>query len=154
MRAAWVGCRIKDHQGYQDRATHPETGESWPKIPDLALKAWDELGHYPVPPEACLINFYNAQAKMGLHQDRDEADLDAPVVSSVAGRHGCFSLGRNHARRKDVFTEITLGRWLVLSGSALCLAFHGIDRLMPGSSSLLGQGGRLNLTLRRESRTK
>ena len=146
--AGSLGWVSDQRSGYRYQTTHPETGDHWPDIPEIALKAWDELGHYPAPPEACLINFYNAQAKMGLHQDRDEADLDAPVVSLSLGDTAVFRWGGTTRGGKTFSLKLHSGDALVLSGSAR-LAFHGIDRLVPGSSSLLAQGGRLNLTLRR-----
>ncbi len=134
--------------GYRYQPLHPDTGRPWPKIPDVVLKAWEELGHYEAEPEACLINFYDKGTRMGLHQDRDEADFSAPVVSLSLGDTGLFRFGG--LNRKDPTRSIRLGSGdvLVMSGpSRLC--FHGIDRVLAGSSALLEQGGRINLTLRR-----
>src|SRR3989441_10075440 len=70
---------VTDEAGYRYQPTHPETGAPWPSIPDILLAAWGELSSYPHPPEACLVNFYDASARMGAHQDRDEEDFRPPV---------------------------------------------------------------------------
>jgi alkylated DNA repair protein (DNA oxidative demethylase) len=137
--------------GYRYQATHPITGKPWPPIPAMLLQAWRDLADYPHPPEACLINFYGADARMGLHQDRDEQDFAAPVVSLSLGDTGLFRIGGT--RRSDATQSFRLasGDAVVLAGDAR-LAFHGIDRILPGTSTLLPEGGRVNLTLRRVNR--
>jgi alkylated DNA repair protein (DNA oxidative demethylase) len=142
---------VTDERGYRYQPTHPETGEPWPPIPDILLKAWAELGGYAHPPESCLVNYYGPTAKMGLHQDRDEQDFAAPVVSLSLGDTGLFRIGGT--KRSDPARSLRLasGDGLVLAGDAR-LAFHGIDRIMPGTSTLLPEGGRINLTLRRVTR--
>ncbi len=142
---------VSDRAGYRYQPTHPVTGAPWPPIPDLLLKAWSQLAGYAHPPEACLINFYDIGAKMGLHQDRDEADLDAPVVSLSLGDTAVFRIGGT--RRGDPTRSFRLasGDALVLGGKAR-LAFHGVDRIIAGTSTLLKDGGRINLTLRRVTR--
>src|SRR5215203_5008774 len=72
---------VSDETGYRYEPAHPETGEPWPAMPGAVLRAWEALSGYAPPPQACLINFYDPKARMGLHQDRDEHDLAAPVVS-------------------------------------------------------------------------
>jgi alkylated DNA repair protein (DNA oxidative demethylase) len=142
---------ITDERGYRYQPTHPETGARWPPMPGLVLKAWAELARYPHLPEACLINFYGPAARMGLHQDRDEADFSAPVVSLSLGDTCLFRIGGT--KRGDPTRSLTLasGDALVLGGEAR-LAFHGVDRILPGTSTLLPEGGRINLTLRRVTR--
>jgi alkylated DNA repair protein (DNA oxidative demethylase) len=142
---------MTDERGYRYQATHPETGASWPPIPPLALAAWSELAGYPHPPQACLVNVYGADARMGQHQDRDEEDLAAPVVSLSLGDTCLFRIGGR--RRNDPTRTLRLasGDALVLGGDAR-LAFHGVSRILPGTSTLLGEGGRINLTLRRVTR--
>jgi alkylated DNA repair protein (DNA oxidative demethylase) len=142
---------MTDEGGYRYQPTHPETGEPWPSIPDIVLKAWEALSRYPHPPEACLINLYAPTARMGLHQDRDEADLAAPVVSLSLGDTCLFRVGGS--KRNDPTRSFRLGSGdaLVLGGDAR-LAFHGVDRIMPGTSTLIAEGGRINLTLRRVTR--
>lgn len=139
---------VSDVAGYRYQATHPETGRPWPAMPRIVRDAWAELARYPLPPEACLINYYAPGARMGLHQDRDEADLGAPVVSLSLGDTAQFRIGGT--RRSDPTRSIRLasGDALVLGGAAR-LAFHGIDRIVAGSSALLPEGGRFNLTVRR-----
>jgi alkylated DNA repair protein (DNA oxidative demethylase) len=139
---------VTDEGGYRYQATHPHTGVPWPAIPELLLAAWRDLAGYPHPPQACLINYYAAEARMGLHQDRDEQDLAAPVVSLSLGDTCLFRIGGT--RRNDATRSLRLasGDAVVLGGEAR-LAFHGVDRIMPGSSTLLPEGGRINLTLRR-----
>src|SRR5262249_8585713 len=139
---------VTDEGGYRYQPLHPETGAPWPPMPDIVLEAWAALAGYPHPPESCLINYYGAEARMGLHQDRDEADFAAPVVSLSLGDTCLFRLGGS--KRGDPTRTIRLasGDAVVLGGAAR-LAFHGVDRIIPGSSTLLPEGGRINLTLRR-----
>jgi alkylated DNA repair protein (DNA oxidative demethylase) len=146
-RLGWV----TDAAGYRYQPTHPETGRPWPPMPAMLLAAWQELSGHAQPPEACLINLYAASARMGLHQDRDEEDLTAPVVSLSLGDTGLFRLGG--LRRGDPTRSLPLasGDAIVFGGPAR-LVFHGVDRIMPGTSTLLPQGGRVNLTLRRVTR--
>ena len=139
---------LTDERGYRYQENHPETGQPWPPMPALVLKAWADLARYPHPPEACLINWYDPSARMGLHQDRDEADFSAPVVSLSLGDTCLFRIGG--LQRSDPTRSLRLasGDALVLGGEAR-LAFHGVDRILPGTSTLLPGGGRINLTLRR-----
>jgi len=141
---------VTDEAGYRYQAHHPETGRPWPAMPDMLVAAWRDLAGYVRPPQACLINYYAETARMGLHQDRDEQDFSAPVVSLSLGDTCLFRLGGT--RRNDPTRSIHLasGDALVLGGEAR-LVFHGVDRIMPGSSTLLSEGGRINLTLRRVS---
>ena len=141
---------VSDEAGYRYQAMHPETGRPWPLIPRMLLEAWSDLARYPHPPEACLINYYGPATRMGLHQDRDEQDFSAPVVSISLGDRCLFRVGGR--RRSDATRSVELksGDVLVLGGEAR-LAFHGVDRVFPGTSTLLPQGGRINLTLRRVS---
>jgi DNA oxidative demethylase len=139
---------VTDERGYRYQPTHPETGAPWPPIPDVILKAWRELADYPVPPEACLINFYGPSARLGLHQDRDENELRAPVVSLSLGDTCLFRAGglkRNDPTRS---VRLTSGDAVVIGGEGR-LAFHGVDRVIPGTSTLLPEGGRINVTMRR-----
>jgi alkylated DNA repair protein (DNA oxidative demethylase) len=140
-----------DEGGYRYQPSHPETGEPWPPIPDRVLQAWRELADYPHSPEACLINVYGPAARMGLHQDRDEADFSAPVVSLSLGDTCLFRIGGTTRNAPTRSLRLASGDALVLGGDAR-LAFHGVDRLIPGTSTLLPDGGRINLTLRRVTR--
>jgi DNA oxidative demethylase len=142
---------VSDESGYRYEPMHPETGRAWPPIPEALLAMWNQVAEYPRMPEACLINFYGAAAKMGLHQDRDETDFSAPVVSLSLGDSCLFRVGG--IKRGDPTRSFRLnsGDVVVLAGSAR-LAFHGVDRIYPGTSTLLAEGGRINLTMRRVTR--
>ncbi|HEX5867294.1 MAG TPA: alpha-ketoglutarate-dependent dioxygenase AlkB [Beijerinckiaceae bacterium] len=142
---------VSDVDGYRYQAAHPETRAPWPPMPDAARRAWDELAGYPHPPEACLVNVYDPKARMGLHQDRDEADLEAPVVSLSLGDTGLFRFGGTARGGPTRSVRLQSGDALVLGGPSR-LVFHGIDRLIAGTSTLLPEGGRINLTLRRVTR--
>jgi alkylated DNA repair protein (DNA oxidative demethylase) len=139
---------VSDKSGYRYQANHPELLTPWPAIPGSILEVWNRVSNYPHPPEACLVNFYGAEAKMGLHQDRDEEDFAAPVVSISLGDTALFRLGGTTRSGKTQSLKLASGDVLVLEGSTR-IAFHGIDRVIGGSSTLLKDGGRINLTLRR-----
>jgi alkylated DNA repair protein (DNA oxidative demethylase) len=143
-RLGWVA----DEGGYRYQPTHPDTGTPWPAMPAMVLDAWRTLSGYPHLPDACLVNYYEPPARMGLHQDRDEEEFAAPVVCRSLGDTALFRYGG--LDRKDPTRSIKLrsGDAIVFGGPAR-LIFHGIDRLLPRSSDLLPQGGRLNLTLRK-----
>lgn len=142
---------VSDKNGYRYAAAHPETGRPWPPLPDALLRLWDSVADYPHPPEACLINFYGPAAKMGLHQDRDEADFAAPVVSLSLGDSCLFRIGGLKRGEPTRSFRLNSGDVVVLGGEAR-LAFHGVDRIYPGTSTLLAEGGRINLTMRRVTR--
>jgi DNA oxidative demethylase len=139
---------ITDAAGYRYGPLHPVTGQPWPPIPPALLSLWAELFPEAAPPDACLVNLYRDGARMGLHQDRDEADFSQPVLSISLGDDALFRLGG--ARRTDPTRSLRLrsGDVCALAGASR-LAFHGIDRIYPGSSRLVPGGGRINLTLRR-----
>jgi len=139
---------ITDEAGYRYQPRHPETGRPWPPMPQTVLAAWEALADYPHPPESCLINYYGPTAKMGLHQDRDEHDFAAPVVSLSLGGTCLFRIGGSSRGDPTRTIRLASGDALVLGGKAR-LAYHGVDRILPGSSTLLAEGGRINLTLRR-----
>jgi alkylated DNA repair protein (DNA oxidative demethylase) len=140
---------VTDKQGgYRYQATHPVTGRPWPAIPPRLLELWSEVAEYPAPPEACLVNYYDGAAKMGLHQDRDERDFAAPVLSVSLGDTAIFRVGGRTRKDPTRTFELRSGDVVLLGGEDR-LAFHGIDRTLPGSSDVLAEGGRFNLTLRR-----
>ena len=143
-----LGWVTDKERGYRYQATHPVTGMPWPPIPESLLALWREVSGYPHPPEACLVNFYTADAKMGLHQDRDEQEFDAPVVSISLGDDCLFRVGQPKRDGKTVSFRLKSGDVVVLGGEGR-LAFHGVDRIYPMTSALLKNGGRINLTLRR-----
>jgi DNA oxidative demethylase len=148
----WVSDRAG---GYRYQATHPESGRPWPPIPAAVLAVWRALADYPRDPEACLVNYYAPDARMGLHQDRDEEELAAPVVSISLGDACRFRIGGTERSGPTRSLKLSSGDVVVFGGSSR-LAFHGVDRLYPATSSLLVDwfpgGGRLNLTLRRVTR--
>lgn len=141
----WVSDAVG---GYRYQAHHPETSAPWPAIPPLALEAWAEVANYRAPPEACLVNMYDASARMSLHQDRDEQALDAPVVSISLGDSCLFRFGGETRGGKTRSVRLHSGDVVVIGGASR-LCFHGVDRIIAGSSTLLPKGGRINLTLRR-----
>ena len=139
---------VSDEKGYRYQPLHPDLGTPWPAMPEVLTQAWAELADYPHAPEACLINFYDSSARMGLHQDRDEQDFAAPVLSLSLGETAVFRVGGTTRGGKTISLKLQSGDALVFGGPAR-FAFHGIDRVIAGSSTLLPQGGRINLTLRR-----
>ena len=142
----WVSDAAK---GYRYELLHPLTAEPWPAIPDRLLRLWDETTGYGAPPEACLVNFYDAGARMGLHQDKDEPAVDAPVLSVSLGDSAFFRLGSTRSGTSRV--KLNSGDVLMFGGPAR-LMYHGVDRILPGTSTLVPGGGRVNLTLRRVTR--
>ncbi|MBS0410056.1 MAG: alpha-ketoglutarate-dependent dioxygenase AlkB [Proteobacteria bacterium] len=139
---------VTDATGYRYQDRHPVNGQAWPPIPEALLDLWASNADADTPPDACLVNFYDAGARMGLHQDRDEADFALPVLSVSLGDTAVFRIGGT--KRGDPTTSVRLasGDVCVLGGEAR-LAFHGVDRVIAGSSRLVPGGGRINLTLRR-----
>lgn len=143
-----LGWVTDKERGYRYQPTHPATGKPWPPIPSALLALWDELSGYDGEPEACLVNFYTSDARMGLHQDRDEAEFEAPVVSVSLGDACLFRIGGTARKDPTLSFRLSSGDVVVLGGEGR-LAFHGVDRIYPGTSTLLRDGGRINLTLRR-----
>jgi alkylated DNA repair protein (DNA oxidative demethylase) len=139
---------VSDRAGYRYQPTHPVTGRPWPPLPETLVGLWATISHYPHPPEACLVNWYEGPARMGLHQDRDEATFEAPVVSVSLGDTALFRIGGRERADPTRSMRLASGDVVVLEGDSR-LAFHGIDRVLPGTSTLLPAGGRINLTLRR-----
>ncbi|RMD88565.1 MAG: alpha-ketoglutarate-dependent dioxygenase AlkB [Alphaproteobacteria bacterium] len=142
-RLGWVS----DRRGYRYEPRHPETGRAFPPIPESVLGLWRCVTGLERLPDCCLVNHYDCGARMGLHQDRDEADFSFPVVSVSLGDAALFRLGglERGGRTESVWLES--GDVAVMGGAAR-LIHHGIDRIRPGSSTLLPEGGRISLTLR------
>ena len=140
-----------DKSGYRYVPHHPETNAPWPEIPETLRALWNDVSGFPAPPECCLANYYRPGTRMGLHQDRDEAAVDAPVVSVSLGCDALFRIGGDARRGPTRSLRLVSGDVLVFGGPAR-LAFHGVDRILAGTSSLVPDGGRLNLTLRRVTR--
>lgn len=141
-QAGWVS----DRRGYRYERHHP-SGIPWPEIPTMVLNIWHDVTGLDRTPDSCLINYYAQNAKMGMHQDRDEANFDWPVVSLSLGDDALFRIGGTERGGATESFWLTSGDVVVLRGESR-LAYHGIDRIRFGSSSLLQDGGRLNLTLR------
>ncbi|MGE5502043.1 MAG: alpha-ketoglutarate-dependent dioxygenase AlkB [Ignavibacteriales bacterium] len=139
---------VTDAQGYRYEPRHPVTGHTWPAIPPMLLQLWAELCDPVTPPDACLVNLYRDGAKMGLHQDRDEADFRFPVLSVSLGDTAIFRIGGTKRGGTTRSVRLASGDVCVLGGEARP-AYHGVDRIVPGSSRLVPGGGRINLTLRR-----
>lgn len=137
-----------DAAGYRYEPHHPVTGRPWPPIPPMLLDLWAELADPATPPDACLVNLYREGAKMGLHQDRDETDFSFPVLSVSLGDTAIFRIGGTSRGGPTRSVRLASGDVCLLAGPAR-LAFHGIDRVLAGSSRLIPGGGRINLTLRR-----
>ncbi|MBV2359637.1 alpha-ketoglutarate-dependent dioxygenase AlkB [Thalassococcus sp. CAU 1522] len=146
MSAAGRFGWISDRAGYRYAERHPQ-GMAWPPIPDAVLALWRALADCPRDPECCLINWYGEGARMGLHQDRDEADFGCPVLSVSLGDDGLFRMGNVERGGPTESLWLRSGDVVVMGGAAR-LAHHGVDRIRFGSSTLLPRGGRINLTLR------
>lgn len=143
-----LGWVTDKERGYRYQPMHPATGRPWPAIPSELLDIWNDVSGYDKPPEACLVNFYSDEARMGLHQDKDENDLKAPVVSISLGNACLFRLGGVNRNDKTMSFKLSSGDLVILGGEGR-LCFHGVDRIYPATSTLLKNGGRINLTLRR-----
>jgi len=138
---------VSDQTGYRYQPTHPVTDAPWPAIPDTLLALWAEINRTP-PPECCLVNLYRAGAKMGLHQDLDEKDLSAAVIGVSLGDQALFRIGGVAKGGQTRKVTLASGDVIAFGGTAR-LAYHGIDRIRPGTAGLVPGGGRLSLTLRR-----
>jgi alkylated DNA repair protein (DNA oxidative demethylase) len=139
---------ITDARGYRYEPCHPLTGLPWPPMPQVLTALWAEHADAVVPADACLVNLYREGARMSLHRDEDEADFGFPVLSVSLGDTAIFRVGG--LKRGDPTRSVRLasGDVCLLAGEAR-LAFHGVDRILAGSSRLIPGGGRINLTLRR-----
>lgn len=141
-RVGWVS----DRRGYRYEPRHP-SGALWPPIPASILAVWRAVSGWDAAPDCCLVNYYGEGAKMGLHQDRDEAAFDAPVVSISLGDPARFRMGGRERSDRTTSVILNSGDVLVMGGPAR-LAHHGVDRIDFGVSPLLPKGGRINVTLR------
>ncbi|MCZ0811335.1 MAG: alpha-ketoglutarate-dependent dioxygenase AlkB family protein [Pseudomonadota bacterium] len=135
-----------DRKGYRYEPRHPD-GQDWPPIPEEVLRIWRDLVSDARLPDCCLVNVYRDGAKMGMHQDRDEADFGWPVLSVSLGDSALFRIGNTTRGGKTESLWLESGDVVVMGGDAR-LVYHGVDRIRPGSSALLEGGGRINLTLR------
>ncbi|QFY61869.1 alpha-ketoglutarate-dependent dioxygenase AlkB [Rhizobium grahamii] len=143
-----LGWVTDKERGYRYQSMHPMSGKPWPDIPVELLEIWNDVSGYDKPPQACLVNFYSDEARMGLHQDKDEQDLAAPVVSISLGNSCLFRVGGLARNDRTLSFKLSSGDVVVL-GAEGRLCFHGVDKIYPSTSTLLKNGGRINLTLRR-----
>ncbi|MGB3457452.1 MAG: alpha-ketoglutarate-dependent dioxygenase AlkB [Litorimonas sp.] len=145
---------VTDRQGgYRYQPRHPGTGAPWPPLPDRLLALWHAVTDWPEPPEACLINWYRADAdggrgaKMGYHVDRDERDLNAPVVSVSLGDPALYRIGGVTRGGPTQGLKLFSGDVVVLAGEAR-RCHHAVTKVHYGDSALVPKGGRINLTMR------
>lgn len=142
---------VSDRAGYRYQATDPLDGESWPPLPpawrNLACRAARAAGFDGFEPDACLVNVYEPGARLSLHQDRDERDFSAPIVSVSLGLPAVFLFGGRTRAARVRRLPLLHGDVLVWGGASR-LAFHGVAPLAEGVHPLLGCR-RINLTLRR-----
>jgi alkylated DNA repair protein (DNA oxidative demethylase) len=143
-----LGWVTDKESGYRYQATHPETDTPWPDMPEQVTELWSKLSGYDAPPEACLVNYYESEARMGLHVDSDEDAWDAPVLSISLGDTAIFRIGGTLRSDPTRSVRLASGDVCMLGGAAR-RAYHGVDRVLPGTSRLLPKGGRINLTVRR-----
>ena len=135
-----------DRHGYRYEPKHPN-GNNWPAIPQPILDIWDDISGTQRQPDCCLINYYHEKARMGLHQDKEERDFSFPVVSISFGDDALFRIGGGCREDKTESIWLSSGD-VVVMGNAARLFYHGVDRIRYGTSNLLKNGGRVNLTLR------
>jgi alkylated DNA repair protein (DNA oxidative demethylase) len=143
---------VADKRGYRYQRQHPDTGQPWPPMPAMLKDLWSDVSGHIAPPEACLINHYEPGTRMGLHQDSDEEAQDASVVSVSLGDTALFRFGGAVRGGKTQSIKLQSGDVLVMGGESRMI-YHGVDRIVEGSSHLLRHPGRINLTLRRVTRT-
>jgi alkylated DNA repair protein (DNA oxidative demethylase) len=155
MSVAMTNCGsagwITDLTGYRYSANDPETRKPWPVMPpllrDLARRAADSAGFADFSPDVCLINRYAPGARLSLHQDKDELDFGAPIVSVSLGVPATFLFGglkRSDRTRRFRLEHGDVAVW----GGPARLIFHGIAPLAEGEHPLLGRQ-RINLTFRK-----
>ncbi|SLN42864.1 Alpha-ketoglutarate-dependent dioxygenase AlkB [Roseovarius litorisediminis] len=137
---------FSDRAGYRYVDRHPGGG-AWPEIPETVLSVWHALVSDTRDPDCCLINFYGDGTRMGMHQDKDEADFSWPVLSVSLGDEGLFRIGNTSRGGKTESIWLNSGDVVVMGGKAR-LTYHGVDRIRFGTSQLLPKGGRINLTCR------
>jgi DNA oxidative demethylase len=155
MSVAMTNCGsagwVTDRTGYRYDANDPRVGKPWPAMPPsfcrLAAQAADHAGFGDFSPDACLINRYQPGAKMSLHQDKDELDFDAPIVSVSLGLPAIFLFGGLKRSDKPRRFRLQHGDIVVWGGPAR-LVFHGVAPLADGEHVLLGRQ-RINLTFRK-----
>jgi alkylated DNA repair protein (DNA oxidative demethylase) len=155
MSVAMTNCGgfgwVSDRTGYRYDANDPDSGKPWPEMPavfrELAGQAAAQAGFAGFRPEACLVNRYDPGARLSLHQDRDENNYDAPIVSVSLGLPATFLWGGLKRTDKTVRYRLEHGDVVVWGGPSR-LVFHGVAPLADGEHALLGRR-RVNLTFRK-----
>jgi alkylated DNA repair protein (DNA oxidative demethylase) len=155
MSVAMTNCGslgwVTDRTGYGYDANDPQSGKPWPVLPpsfrDLAKRAAEEAGFAGFSPEACLVNRYQPGARMSLHQDKDETDFAAPIVSVSLGLPAIFLFGGLQRSDKPQRFRLEHGDIAVWGGPAR-LNFHGVAPLADGEHAVMGRH-RINLTFRK-----
>ena len=155
MSVAMTNCGergwITDHTGYRYDPIDPRTGAPWPAMPpvlrDLARGAAEQGGFQNFAPDACLVNRYEPGTRLSLHQDKDELDYSAPIVSVSLGLPATFLFGGMARADKPRRYRLVHGDVVVWGGPSR-LAYHGVAPLAEGEHALLGRK-RINLTFRR-----
>ena len=142
---------VSGASGYRYAACDPASNQPWPAMPaclmDLARRGASQGGYPDFEPDACLINHYEPGAKLSLHQDKDEQDLSAPIVSLSLGLPVVFLFGTSRRTDRPQRWRLVHGDMVVWGGPSR-LAFHGVNALADGEHAMLGRR-RLNLTFRR-----
>jgi len=155
MSVAMTNCGsmgwVTDHTGYRYDANDPEAGKPWPAMPSslrqLAAQAAAQAGFDRFAPDACLVNRYQPGARMSLHQDKDELDVGAPIVSVSLGLPAIFLFGGLLRSDKPSRYRLEHGD-IAVWGGPMRLAFHGVAPLADGEHALIGRQ-RINLTFRK-----
>ena len=154
MSVAMTNCGafgwVSDRRGYRYDSVDPDSGRSWPPLPSsflqLALQAAAEAGYQSFVPDACLMNRYEPGSRLTLHQDRNERDFTAPIVSVSLGLPAVFLFGGDERAERTKRVRLFHGDVVVWGGRSR-LAFHGVAPLKEGEHNVTGRA-RINLTLR------
>lgn len=147
---------VSDKRGYRYQETHPEAGNPWPPIPALIVERAQEAAMRALDvefePDACLVNVYQADGKLSLHRDYDEADFKWPIVSFSLGNDAEFVIGGLKRTDRTIPVCLCSGDVMVIGGESR-LRYHGVKKIRPGTAPVfhpvLPREGRINLTLRR-----
>ncbi len=135
---------VSDKKGYRYQETHPNTQKNWPPIPEELLNIWKKYTTLTINPDCCLINLYDENAKMGLHQDNDEEDFSYPVLSISIGADALFQIGGLKRNEKSSSLKLRNGDILIMKEKSR-LIYHGISKIYPNEKFK----ERINLTFRK-----
>ena len=141
-----------DAQGYRYTENDPRSGKPWPRMPKLFLKSLKPALYGTsaegFEPDACLINHYTKSARMGLHQDKDEADFSHPIITISLGATADFLIGGEKRSDPPQLIIVESGDIVIMGGKSR-MRFHSIRKIYPGSSPLANLDGRISLTFRK-----